>query len=139
MRPVFVDPSVLLLAVGTEHRWREPCRRVLESAAAGQLGIHLSVEGGQEFLFHRLRRTDRARAISEFKLVDDLAVWHPFDVDVLRKSRDLVAAGHARGRDAVHAATALLSGFTSIVSCDADFDNVPGLERLDPDTMNLSL
>jgi predicted nucleic acid-binding protein len=32
----------------------------------------------------------------------------------------------------VHAATALASGFTQIVSCDGDFDGIPGLERLDP-------
>lgn len=132
MKPMFLDPSVLLLAVGGEHRLREPCRQVLKHASEGRLGIHLSTEGGQEFLFHRMRRTDRDQAVRQFDLVDALAVWHPFDVDVLHKSRDLVSAGHALGRDAVHAATAILAGFVTIVSCDADFDNVPGLARLDP-------
>jgi len=132
MRPVFVDPSVLLLAVGAEHPWRESCRAVLGAAAAGEVRLHLSVEGGQEFLFHRLRRVERQQAVDQFGLLDRLAVWHHFDVEILRQSAELVRHGHARSRDAVHAATAISAGFSSIVSCDPDFDGIPGLKRLDP-------
>ena len=129
---VFLDPSVLLLAIGGDHPWRAVCRGVLARAGSGALRIHLSVEGGQEFLFHRLRVGDRVSAVREFAALDRLAVWHPFDVDILRASRDIVASGAARGRGAVHAATAIHAGFTSIVSSDSDFDNVPGLRRIDP-------
>lgn len=132
-RPLFLDPSVLLLAVGGPHPARGGCRRVLAAAAAGAVTLHLSVEGGQEFLFHRLRRSDRDQAVLQFDQVDHIAVWHAFDVDILRASRQLVASTAARGRDAVHAATALAQGFDAIVSCDADFDGIPGLRRLDPD------
>lgn len=132
MRDLFLDPSVLLIAVGAQHQWRPACRRVIQAAADGGARLHLSVEGGQEYLFHRLRRTSRAAAVAEFDHVEALVRWHPFDVAVLRASRDLVRDGVARGRDAVHAATALRAGFTSIVSCDSDFDGIPGLTRLDP-------
>lgn len=44
-----------------------------------------------------------------------------------------MAGGHARGRHAVHAATALARDFSAIVSCDADFDDIPGLGRLEPE------
>lgn len=97
---------------------------------SGDLGY--SVEGGQEFLFHRVRKVGVPQAIQEFDALDALAVWHSFDVDVLRESRTLVARDLARGRDAVHAATALAAGFDRIVSCDADFDGIPGLRRLHP-------
>lgn len=132
MKPVFVDPSVLLLAVGGEHELREPCRGVLESAARGEVRLHMSVEGGQEFLFHRTRRAGLEVALRQFEHLDALVVWHVFDVDILRRARDLMATGRVRGRDAVHAATALAGGFESLVSCDADFDAVPGLGRVDP-------
>lgn len=132
MRSVFLDPSVLLLAVGAEHPLREPCRHVLEAAARGEIRLHLSVEGGQEFLFHRLRRGNLEDALRLFDLVDDLVIWHPFDADVLHRARALMATGAVRGRDAVHAATALLGGFEAIISCDADFDRVEGLRRIDP-------
>ena len=132
MRPLFVDPSVLLLAMGGPHPLRSGCRDVLAETAAGRLRLHMSVDGGQEILFHRLRRVGRDRAIREFNQVERLVVWHAFDIDVLRASRDLVARSHARGRDAVHAATALAAGFATIVSTDSDFDGIPGLTRLDP-------
>ncbi len=134
MKPIFLDPSVLLLAVGNDHPWRDPCRRVLHRASEGMLRLHLSVEGGQEFLFHRMRRTDRQQALREFDLIERLVVWHAFDIEVLRRARDLVATSDVRGRDAVHAATALSHGFDQIVSCDADFDAVPGLTRINPVT-----
>lgn len=132
MRSVFLDPSVLLLAVGAQHPLREPCRSVVEAAARGDLRLHLSVEGGQEFLFHRLRRGSLEDALRLFDLVDDLVVWHAFDTEVLHRARALVATGAVRGRDAIHAATALLAGFDSLISCDADFDRVAGLRRVDP-------
>ena len=137
MRPVFVDPSVPLLAVGGEHPWRAACREVLEAAAACEVRLHLSVEGGQEFLFHRLRQVGRQQAVQQFGLLDRLAGWHPVDVEILRQSAELVRQGHARGRDAVHAATAISAGFSSIVSCDPDFDGIPGLKRLDPPVQGL--
>lgn len=132
MRPVFLDPSVLLLGVGGEHASRGACRDVLAAAGRGELRLHVSVEGGQEFLFHRLRRSNLEAALGEFDALDRMVIWHEFDVEVLRAARDLVAGGQARGRDAVHAATALSGGFDAIVSCDADFDRIPGLRRLDP-------
>ncbi|MEI2778509.1 MAG: PIN domain-containing protein [Tetrasphaera sp.] len=132
MTDIFLDPSVLLLAVGGEHLWRAACRRVLASAADGTTRLNLSVEGGQEYLFHRLRCTSREAAVAEFGDVDALAVWHSFDRAILHAARDLVRDTHLRGRDAVHAATALAAGFGSIVSCDSDFDGIPGLRRVDP-------
>lgn len=132
MSAAFLDPAVLLFAVGGAHPQREPCRALLAAAETGILEIHLSVEGGQEFLFHRLRRCERGLAVAQFDALNALAQWHPFDQTVLRSSRDLVAAGLARGRDAVHAATAMRAGFPSIVSPDRDFDGIPGLARVDP-------
>lgn len=132
MRAVFVDSSVLLLAVGGEHPLRGPCRGVLDLAGRDVLGLHLSVEGGQEFLFHRLRRGARDEALAQFAALDRLVTWHPFDAEILRASVRLVADCGLRGRDAVHAATALAAGFHLIFSCDEDFDAVPGLTRVDP-------
>ncbi|MGL5930670.1 MAG: type II toxin-antitoxin system VapC family toxin [Dermatophilaceae bacterium] len=132
MNAYFVDPSVLLYALGDSHPLRTACRAILDGAASGRMLLHLSVEGGQEFLFHRLRRIGPEGAVADFDDVDAFAVWHPFDVGLLRDSRTLVAQGHVRGRDAVHAATAIRAGFDSIVSPDRDFDGIPGLRRIDP-------
>ena len=123
---------MLLLALGGEHPQREPCRTLLAAAATGRAEIHLSVEAGQEILFHRLRIAGRDRALEEFALIDRLVHWHDFTSAVLTRSVDLIRDGSIRGRDAVHAASALHAGFVEFVSPDRDFDLVPGLNRLDP-------
>ncbi len=133
MTQVFIDSTVLLHAAGGDHAAREGSTRWVGAGAAGRIVLHASVEAGQEYLFHRMRRQGATRAVEEFRALEGLIVWHPFDEDILRRSVALAATGTIGGRDAVHAATALAAGFTEIVSADRDFDAVPGLTRRSPD------
>ena len=128
----FVDSSVFLFAVGIDDPRRDPARQFLEMAEAAGEAIHVSVEAVQEFAFHRLRRVDRTTALTETASMTESVVLHPFDLAVMDGMLRLLATTTTRGRDAVHAATALAAGFTTIVSFDADFDAVPGLRRLHP-------
>lgn len=132
MRRLFLDTAVLAYAVGGEHAERETCRALLVAAVDGTLELHVSAEAVQEFGFDRLRRTSRATALEETRHVLALCTVHPLDATVLDRSLDLMAVTDLRGRDAVHAATALVAGFDAIVTPDRDFDAVPGLGRLDP-------
>lgn len=61
-----------------------------------------------------------------------MATLHTFDAAVLDRALELMAVAPIRGRDAVHAATALLAGFDHIVTVDADVVAVPGLRTLTP-------
>ncbi|MDK7741286.1 type II toxin-antitoxin system VapC family toxin [Helcobacillus massiliensis] len=132
MTSLFIDSTVLLHAVGGPHPMREPSHILLGAAGESRVTLHASVEAGQEFLFHRMRRVGGAQAAQEFRIVDRLVLWHSFDQAVLRKSVELSSAGRIGGRDAVHAATAFLAGFNEIVSADRAFDGVPGLLRHSP-------
>lgn len=131
-RRLFIDTTVLVHAYGDEHEMRSGCRALLQAAADGSVELHASVEVPQEFLFHRLRRGTRTDAVSEARDVMTFCRLYPFDREVLDLSVDLVESRGMRGRDAVHAATALVHGFDKIVSADRDFDGLAGLGRLDP-------
>jgi predicted nucleic acid-binding protein len=130
---VFADTAVLALAIGGEHEQRASCRTLLAAATAGQVEVHVSVEALQELLFHRTRRAGRDAAVADVRDCMRVCRLHSFDSTVLARGVDLVATTHLRGRDAVHAATAMLHGFTEIVTTDADFDGLPELVRLAPD------
>lgn len=134
---LWVDTSVLAHAAGGDHPQRAACRRVVAAAAAGRVELHASVEMVQEFLFHRMRRTSRLEAVAQARLASDLCVLHDLDGVVLARALELVAASELGGRDAVHAAGALLAGFSEIVSADRDFDSAPGLVRRDPMELRL--
>jgi uncharacterized protein len=122
----------LLYATGAEHPLRPACRRILQAASARQVQAHVSAEAIQEFVHHRLRRTDRESAVQQARAVADACVIHPFDRAVLDRAIEMIATSTLRGRDAVHAASAQLAGFEAIVSPYSDFDAAPGLRRIDP-------
>jgi hypothetical protein len=132
MKRLFLDTTVLLHAAGGTHPLREPSRSLVEQARSGALELHVSTEAIQEFLFHRLRRTHAVVAVLDARDASAFCRVHAFDTSVLERSIDLVESTNLRGRDAVHAATAQVQGFSEIVSADRDFDGIPGLTRVDP-------
>ena len=102
--------------------------------ADGELVGVASTEMIQEVVHHRLRVTgSRARAVADARDVAALHTIVPFGEAVLRIALDLIEQTETiRGRDAVHAATAIAESIGSIVSTDPAFDDVPGLTRIDP-------
>lgn len=135
MRPFFLDTSVLLLAVGGDREQRSTCRQIIAGIHQGDVDGHASVEAVQEYVHHRRRRSERT-AVDEALALCRMLTLHAFDEDVLDGALRLMATSPVRGRDAVHAATALRHGFDEIVSADRDFDDLPGLRRLDPSDVN---
>ena len=128
----FVDTSVFLLAAGADHPLQADAKGFLQHSRQTEATLNISVEALQEFSFHRLRRVDRSQALEESEALARSVVLHPFDQDTMLRAFELMRTTPLRGKDAVHAATALLAGFSEIVSCDRDFDHVPGLRRVDP-------
>ncbi|WP_245613963.1 type II toxin-antitoxin system VapC family toxin [Knoellia sinensis] len=127
-----MDTTVFLLASGDEHPARVDATDFLARARDGAQGLHVSVEALQEFTFHRLRRVERAQALDQSEALARAVVVHPFDAEIMARSVALMRVTSLRGRDAVHAATALAAGFDQIVTTDRDFEGVPGLRRIDP-------
>ncbi len=110
------------------------CRTLLSRMAMTSFRMYASVEMIQELVHHRLRVTgDRRLAAADGR---DASATRPllfFDREVLDLSLDLIErVPSIRGRDAVHAATALAHGIDTIVSPDRSFDGIPGLTRVDP-------
>lgn len=136
MRALFLDTTVLTVAAGGDDPRRGACIGVLAAARDGRARLHVSTEAIQELVFHRMRRRD-PDAIALGRQLAVLCVVHPFDAEVLDDALELMEHSPVRGRDAVHAATALRAGFDAIVSTDRGFDGVPGLRRTDPSDVDL--
>lgn len=131
-RSFFIDSSVVLYASGAPHRMRDACHQLLVRSNRAEVSLHASVEMIQEFVFHRMRKEPAGIAADKAAELSRAVTLHPFDESVLDRSVELIRTGTVRGRDAVHAATALEAGFDAIVSSDRDFDGIPGLRRIDP-------
>lgn len=128
-----LDTAVLAYAIGGEHRYRAACQAVVALAAESGVTFFASVEMVQELAFHRMRRVDRSQAVDEAKAAGDICTLLDFNHDVLIRSLDLITSvSTVRGRDAVHAATALNHDIDKVISPDVAFDQIPGLTRVDP-------
>lgn len=134
MRRFLVDTAVFVYALGGEHRYRQPCRRLVDLMAAGALRGEASVELIQEFAHVRARRGgDRSAAARDARDVAGLCTFHEVTRSDLLLALSLFRSlPRLEMRDAIHAATALERGVFTIVSSDRAFDDVAGIERLDP-------
>lgn len=87
----------------------------------------------QEVVHHRLRITgDAQMSVADARDISALVNLMEFDEKVLLAALNLIEMTGVRGRDAVHVATAQVTGISEIVSTDSDFDDIPGIKRIDP-------
>lgn len=131
---VLVDTATALYALNPHDTRSANCRNMLEEISSGSGRGYASTEMIQEVVFHRMRITqDRKRSIQDGReLISRLTILK-FDDEVLETSLNLIEQiPSVRGRDAVHAATALVYGIPKILSPDSDFDKIPGITRIDP-------
>ena len=131
---VLFDTAVFVYAVGTQHMYREPCRRLLQPDQHSGMTAEASVQAIQELLHQRTRRTgNRAEAVEVADAMASLCQLHDLTERDLRLGLRLFASAPGlEGRDALHAATALNRGIGTVISPDRAFEEVPGLRRLDP-------
>lgn len=134
LRRFLYDTSIFVYALGREHPYREPCREVARLAAVGDLQGEASVDLLQEFTHQRARRTgDRRGAAKAARSVAKLAWWHPVEPNDVQRGIDLFETHESLdAQDAVFAALAINHGIDAILTTDRAFDEVDGLERIDP-------
>jgi predicted nucleic acid-binding protein len=134
VRRFLYDTSIFVYALGGEHSYKEPCREIVRRAAVGDLQGEASADLLQELLHQRIRRTgDRVSAAKTVRNVAKLVWWHPLEPNDVQRGIDLFET-HADldARDAVFAALALNRGIDAILATDRAFDEIGGLERIDP-------
>jgi predicted nucleic acid-binding protein len=106
----------------------------VRQATSGALRGEASADLIQEFANQRLRRTgDRDAAAAAARDVARLVRLHPLEPDDALLGVDLFETNpRLDARDAVFAAVALNRGIDVILATDRAFDEVDGLERIDP-------
>jgi predicted nucleic acid-binding protein len=133
-RRYFVDANVPMYAVGADHPLKQPCLRILQAVAMGDLVALTDAEVHQEILHRYAGAGDRARAIE----VAELFLRAVPDVLPVTGADIYAAMGFLRShaglpvRDAVHLAVMTRHGVRLILSADQHFDAVPDVERVDP-------
>lgn len=130
---IFVDSNIPMYVAGRDHPNRDPARRFLDGARAGNVDLCTSVEVLQEIL-HRyvsLKRPDLAAEVYEL-FIEVCPVVLPVTLSDTDRAKGLIeGVRDISVRDAVHAAVMLNNEVIEIATFDVGFDRIPGLKRLE--------
>ena len=129
---IFVDSNVPMYLVGAEHPHKVDARRLLERLVADSERLVTDVEVFQEILhrFVALRRRDAIQPTFDVlrDVVDEVFSVH--DADVERAKTIVLGRRRLSARDALHVAVMEREGVRRILTFDAGFDAMPGIERV---------
>jgi uncharacterized protein len=134
VRRFLIDTSVFIYALGGEHPYRDPCRAVMDDGAQGLIAPEASVEMIHEFAYVRSRRgIARGDAVRDARDIAATSRLHVVEPSDMTRALELWRE-HERldMRDAIFVAQALNRGIEAILSPDRGFDEIPGLQRIDP-------
>jgi uncharacterized protein len=133
VRRFLFDTGIFLYAIGSEHPYRQPCQAILRELQTGRLAGEASIELIHEFAYVRARRDPRATAAHLAGRIGRSCPLHAVDLADIDCAFDLWCK-HERldMRDAIFAAQALNRGIDAILSADKGYDEIPGLQRIDP-------
>ncbi len=129
---IFVDSNVPMYLVGAAHPHKADAQRLLERLIAERRRLVTDAEVLQEIL-HRYVAIGRRAAIQPafdalLGVVDQV---FPVDRAAVDRAKAIVlGTDRLSARDAVHLAVIEQQGITQVVSFDAGFDGLPGIERL---------
>lgn len=129
---IFVDSNIPMYLVGGDHPHKVDARRLLERLIADRERLVTDVEVFQEIL-HRFVALGRRDAIqSTFDVLREIVdeVYSIHDADVERAKSVVLGRRRLSARDAIHVAVMEREGIAKILTFDAGFDAVPGIERL---------
>jgi uncharacterized protein len=127
-----VDSNVPMYLVGASHPHKTDSQRILERLISERDRLVTDAEVLQEIL-HRYVAIDRRDAIQPafdvlLGIVDDVL---PVDLAIVHEAKATVLARHQlSARDALHLAVMTHHGVKRILSFDAGFDGLPGIERI---------
>lgn len=129
---ILVDSNVPMYLVGAPHAHKADAQRLLERCLSARERLVTDAEVLQEIL-HRyvaIRRRDAIQPAFDAILgvVDEVL---PIDRAAVEKAKEIVL-GHAglSSRDALHVAVMEQHAIRRILTFDAGFDGVPGIERV---------
>ncbi|MBI4338392.1 MAG: type II toxin-antitoxin system VapC family toxin [Chloroflexi bacterium] len=136
MSPVaFLDANVPIYAAGRPHPLKEPCASILLLSAEHPEAFVTNAEVLQELLHRYLSLRlwpQGGEVLRQFAELMQGRIEAVQGDDVLRAADMAYSYSDSDSRDLLHVAVMHRLGLRYIVSADAGFDQLPGIERLAP-------
>jgi len=128
---IFVDSNVPMYLVGAPHPNKAAARTLLDRAVTDGEILATDAEVLQEIL-HRYVSIGRRDAIADAlaSILDVVDEVFPLEREDVLRARDVLDEAQLSARDAVHVSVMRRHRISRILTFDAGFDRVPGIERV---------
>ena len=128
---LLLDANIAMYAEGREHRYQQPCKRVMELAKANSSDYCVDTEILQEILYVYYSRGETDRGIG---VAQDILGMFPTIIPITTAEitiamRLMSETRRLSARDAIHAAVVINHNLEGIDSAEQDFVRIPGLRR----------
>jgi len=128
----FVDSNIPMYLIGAAHPHKVDAQRLLDRCIAERTRLVTDAEVLQEILhrYHAINRLDAVKPAFDvvLSIVDET---YPIELPDVEQARVLLASsGKISARDALHVAIMRRNGVGKILSFDAGFDGIAGIQRL---------
>ena len=132
---ILVDANIIMYAAGADHPHKQPCVRLLERIAGGEIEATIDAEVLQEILhrYRAIRRWEDGRRVYDLARRLFPQVIPVTTVVLDRARRVLDSDDRIMARDALHAAVVMTEGLEAVYSYDRDFDRIRGIVRREPE------
>lgn len=133
MPPIFIDTNIFMYAIGASHPNKAPCEQLVRACTTGEIEPLINTEVLQEILYRYTAIGKPAIGFQLFDLMIDTmpTIWPVERADMVL-ARRLQERHRLPLRDALHLATMQRYRVRQIYSYDRDFDELPGIRRLEP-------
>jgi hypothetical protein len=128
---LYIDSNIFIFAATDKTKLGENCRKIISLISEKKLSCASSLLILDEVMWILKKKTDRKSAIKIAKTILSLPIkWIDVDKKVIIKMVDIFEDSKLSPRDAIHLSSMKQVGLSVILSQDADFDKVEGLQRV---------
>jgi uncharacterized protein len=132
MKRIYLDANIFLNAILYDDEKSATAKRFLSDVVLGKIEGFTSCLTWDEVVFTVRKLIDKEASLVESKRFLNMPNIKLIIVDeiLLKKAQDMMEKYNLKPRDAIHIASAIISGCDEIVSDDSDFDKVKELKRM---------
>ncbi len=128
---MYIDSNVFIFAATDKDKKGKNCRRIIELISQKKLICTSSYLVIDEVVWVLKKHIGKKDAIKITKAMLSLPIkWIELDKSIILKMIDILEKTNLDPRDAIHLASMMHSGLSSIISEDADFDKIDEIQRI---------
>jgi uncharacterized protein len=128
----YLDANIFIIPILHDNERAKKCKQIITNMANRDFEAVTSLLTWDEIVYVLIKLRGKDFAVKEGKKFLEMPnlEFIRSDENIIIKAQELVEIYEINPRDAIHAASALLSGTNEVISDDEDFDKIKEIKRI---------